>query len=262
MLPKGHFIPIEGFGQPVAGFCTTREGGVSFEPYQSLNLGLHVGDNPEAVHANRACLNRDLPQPPVWLNQVHGTQVFNADRYDPSHAPQTVPTADAAVTTRIDLPLAILTADCLPIVMADQSGTVLGVAHAGWRGLAQGVLEATLQAMQQASPHMRGYSAWIGPGIGPLAFQVGQEVYQTFVEQHADDHVFFKPDVHQPDKWLADLAGLAEQRLFRLGAQKIVQSQRCTVQEDKYFFSYRREGQTGRMATVAWLTRCDGTTII
>ncbi len=248
-------IPVEGFGQSVAGFCTTREGGVSAEPYQSLNLGLHVGDNPLAVNANRNLLNTALPNQPIWLNQVHGTQVFEANQCLHAETQQPVPTADAAVTTQIDLPLAILTADCLPIVMTDKAGTVLGVAHAGWRGLARGVLEATLQTMQQASPSLHDWTAWVGPGIGPLAFQVGQDVYQTFIDQHEADHVFFKPDTHQPGKWLADLAGLAGQRLIRLGAQKIVQSQRCTFNEKNHFFSYRREGQTGRMATVAWLTR-------
>lgn len=252
-IPDNLIIPINGLSDQVRGFCSTRQGGVSIAPYQALNLGLHVGDDPQAVQANRALLNTNLPKPPIWLNQVHGTTVFDADQPFEINAQHHVPTADAAVTTQTERPLAILTADCLPIVIANHSGTVLGVAHAGWRGLAEGVLEATLQAMQQATPAMQNWSAWVGPGIGTKAFQIGQDVYNTFVKQSAAYAVFFTPDPRDPSKWFADLAGLACHRLSSLGAQSIYQSQRCTVTEAQQFFSYRREGRTGRMATVAWL---------
>jgi YfiH family protein len=248
-------IPINGLSDQVRGFCTTRQGGTSLSPYQSLNLGSHVGDDPQAVKANRALLSAMLPKSPVWLNQVHGITVYNADQTHQVDAQNPVPTADAAVTTQLEHPLAILTADCLPIVMTNLSGTVLGVVHAGWRGLAQGILEATLQAMKQLSPTMQNWSAWVGPGIGAQAFQVGQDVYDTFVEHSKANVVFFTPDPHHADKWFADLAGLAGHRLSLLGAQSIYQSQCCTVGDAQRFFSYRRDGQTGRMATLAWLTQ-------
>ncbi len=252
-MPDNLFLPINGLSEQVAGFCSTRQGGVSLPPYKSLNLGLHVGDDPQAVGANRALLNAHLPKPPVWLNQVHGVNVFDADQPCQPHAQHPIPTADAAITTQTERPLAILTADCLPIVIANHSGTVLGLAHAGWRGLAQGVLEATLQAMRQASPSKQSWSAWVGPGIGAQAFQVGQDVYDTFVDQSATYARFFTLDPNQPSKWFADLAGLAGHRLSLLGSQFVHQSQRCTVTEAELFFSYRRDGQTGRMATIAWL---------
>lgn len=252
-MPDNLFIPINGFSAQVTGFCTTRQGGVSIPPYQSLNLGLHVGDNPQAVMANRALINAKLPKPPIWLNQVHGTNVFDADQPFQPHTQHPIPTADAAVTTQVDQPLAILTADCLPIVIANHSGTVLGLVHAGWRGLAQGVLEATLQTMRQANPFMQSWSAWVGPGIGAQAFQVGQDVYDTFVDQSATYARFFSLDPNQPSKWFADLAGVAGHRLSLLGSQYVYQSQRCTVTEAQHFFSYRRDGRTGRMATIAWL---------
>ena len=252
-MPDNLLIKINGLSDRVAGFCTTRQGGVSIPPYDSLNLGLHVGDNPQAVRANRALLNVKLPKPPVWLNQVHGINVFDADQPFEPHAQHPIPTADAAVTTQTEQPLAILTADCLSIVMANHSGTVLGLVHAGWRGLALGVLEATLQAMRQANPSMQSWSAWVGPGIGVQAFQVGQDVYDTFVDQSATYAGFFTVDLNQPNKWFADLAGLAGHRLSLMGAQSIYQSQRCTATEAQHFFSYRRDGRTGRMATIAWL---------
>ena len=252
-MPDSLFIPINGLSDRLTGFCTTRQGGVSIPPYESLNLGLHVGDNPQAVRANRALVNAKLPKPPIWLNQVHGIDVFNADQTLEPHAQHPIPTADAAVTTQTERPLAILTADCLPIVIANHSGTVLGLVHAGWRGLALGVLEATLQAMRQANPSMQSWSAWVGPGIGVQAFQVGQDVYDTFVNQSATYTSFFTLDPKQPGKWFADLAGLAGHRLSLLGSQSIYQSQRCTVTEAQQFFSYRRDGRTGRMATIAWL---------
>jgi YfiH family protein len=252
-MPDNLFKTINGLSDRVAGFCTTRQGGVSIPPYDSLNLGLHVGDNPQAVRANRALLNAKLPKPPVWLNQVHGINVFDADQPFEPHAQHPIPTADAAVTTQTEQPLAILTADCLPIVIANHSGTVLGVVHAGWRGLALGVLEATLGVMRQANPSMQSWSAWVGPGIGAQTFQVGQDVYDTFVNQNATYACFFTSDPTQPSKWFADLAGIAGYRLSLLGSQTIYQSQRCTVTETQHFFSYRRDGRTGRMATIAWL---------
>ncbi|WP_323028962.1 polyphenol oxidase family protein [Castellaniella defragrans] len=189
-------------GEPWPGvryFSTWRVGGVSLPPRDSLNLGLHVGDDPLAVRENRLRLRRALPGDPLWLEQVHGTDVFDADAAPEDAAAGPAPRADAAVTTRRGRPLAIMTADCLPVVLADEAGTVLGVAHAGWRGLAAGVLENTLAAMRRRAPAARGWRAWIGPGIGPAAFQVGAEVREAFLDQDPGLAACF---VFQPDRGL------------------------------------------------------------
>ncbi len=237
-------------------FCTTRAGGVGHAPFDSLNLGLGAGDDPDVVLENREILRKYLPGEPCWLKQVHGAHVVDAD--DPqSFGPGCqVPQADAAVTTMPERVLAILTADCLPVVMADDQARVLGVAHAGWRGLAGGVLEATLKRMQETSPQSRSWRAWVGPAIGSGSFQVGDEVRQAFIEAGNQTEGFFVKDPLVPGKWLADLAGLAHWRLTCMGVGQIELSGHCTVSDSqKRFFSYRRDGQTGRMATLAWLSR-------
>lgn len=278
-------------------FCTTRTGGCGQAPYDSLNLGLGAGDDPRTVLENRARLRRSLPAEPFWLRQVHGCTVADADatvdadvvcdtpgftsaaggllaeRRDPDGIPD-VPEADAAVTIRRGRVLAVLTADCLPVVLTDVDGLVLGVAHAGWRGLAGGVLEATLSAMRQRVPQARGWRAWIGPGIGPSAFQVGDDVRRAFAgdgcanaiveidaasvagtgNASSETLAFFRADPGAPGKWLADLAGLARWRLSRMGVADIECSGLCTVTDvQRRFFSYRRDGRTGRLATLAWL---------
>jgi YfiH family protein len=229
-------------------FCTWRTGGVSPAPWDSLNLGLHVGDAPEAVQANRDRLRRSLPAEPLWLDQVHGTEVCDADTWQSARTP----CADAAVTTRTGRPLAIMTADCLPVVLADEAGSVLGLAHAGWRGLAAGVLEHTLQVMRRRAPQAGEWRAWIGPAIGTEAFEVGADVYRAFVDQDAALAACFTA---QPEagRWHADLAGLAGARLARAGVTRIESSGACTCRQADRYFSYRRDGQTGRQATLAWL---------
>jgi len=260
-------------GEPWTGvryFSTWRTGGVSRAPRDSLNLGAHVGDDPSAVRENRLRLRRALPGEPLWLEQVHGTAVFDADAA-PASGPGTVeaagsgapaaragaasvPCADAAVTTLHDRPLAIMTADCLPVVLADGAGTVLGVAHAGWRGLAAGVLENTLDAMRRRAPAARGWRAWIGPGIGPAAFQVGPEVREAFIGPggRPDWDVFFSAE---PDgaHWRADLAGLARARLLRAGVDRVEASGECTWTRADRYFSHRRDPGSGRQATLAYL---------
>ncbi len=237
-------------------FCTTRTGGVGQPPYDTFNLGVGAGDDPAVVRANRQILRQNLPAEPCWLRQVHGTLVADADDDAVFGLDCPVPEVDAAVTTTPGRVLAILTADCLPVVLSDEDGLVLGAAHAGWRGLAGGVLEATLQRMQAKSPSSRVWRAWIGPAIGFSAFQVGEEVRQAFLQAgYCQDGLFLK-DPGAPGKWLADLAGLAHWRLTRMGIQHIERSGLCTVSDpDRRFFSYRRDGQTGRMATLAWLNR-------
>lgn len=241
-------------------FCTTRAGGIGSPPYDTLNLGLGAGDDPRVVAVNRARLRSALPAEPFWLRQVHGTAVADADATSPANDPvrsadpPDPPQADAAVTTAPRRVLAVLTADCLPVVLGDIDGKVLGVAHAGWRGLAGGVLETTFAAMQQRLPNARGWRAWIGPGIGATVFQVGDEVRQSFAHAGSDAPGMFVADPAAPGKWLADLAGLAYWRLLRMGVSQIESSRLCTVTDPGHrFFSYRRDGRCGRMATVAWL---------
>ena len=252
-------MTAESFGLPVHDgpdwpgvriFATTRAGGVSRPPYASLNLGAHVGDAPEAVAENRARLRAMLPSSPLWLDQVHGTRVADADReQDPGPA-------DAAVTRTRGKVLAVMTADCLPVVIAAPDAGVLAVAHAGWRGLAAGVLENAVAAMGAVPAGM--LRAWIGPAIGPAAFEVGDEVRAAFGLGQTPPDGAFAPagtfDAAGKPKWLADLPALAEQRLRACGVGMVVRSGLCTVAGNDRFYSYRKEGATGRFATLAWLT--------
>lgn len=234
-------------------FCTTRQGGVSTGPRASLNLGRHVGDDALLVDENRRRLARRLPAAPLWLDQVHGTKVFDADaaRGESGDAVG-LPRADAAVTTSAGRVLAIMTADCLPVVIADLDGAALGVAHAGWRGLVGGVLENTLHSLRARHPRAAGWRAWIGPGISQPHFEVGGEVREAFVVQDPDSAVFFIAGV-RPGKWQADLPGLARARLLKAGVQQVQASGHCTYARSDMFYSYRRDPDGGRMATLAWL---------
>ena len=221
---------------------TTRAGGVSQAPWGSLNLGDHVGDDPAHVAANRARLRRQLPAEPGWLRQVHSARVVELGR-------ETDREADAVLTRQPAQVCAVLTADCLPVLLCDRAGSVVAAAHAGWRGLADGVLEATVAAMQVPP---EGILAWMGAAIGPQAFEVGDEVRQAFVAQHAEASVAFvlQPT---PGKWLADIYQLARIRLKHAGVQAIYGGGRCTFNEADSFYSYRRDGVTGRMAALIWL---------
>jgi YfiH family protein len=234
-------------------FCTTRVGGVGTGPHASLNLGLRAGDRPEAVAENRRRVRALLPADALWLRQVHGADVVDADG-----PVENEPAADAAVTVLPDRPLAIMAADCLPVVIAESGGRALGAAHAGWRGLARGVLENTLQALRRKCPDAAGWQAWIGPGIGPAAFEVGQDVVDAFAAGGPEALALFAPRAGHPGKWLADLPRLAALRLRRAGVDSVHASGLCTVSDPERFFSYRRDGATGRMALFAWLSagRC------
>lgn len=247
------------FGAPLESLriiSTTRFGGVSQSPYDDLNLGLHVGDDPAAVTENRARLRLALPNDPVWINQVHGTRVLDADAIDPSETFE----ADAMVTRQPRRVLAIQTADCLPIVIS-AGQEILGVAHAGWRGLAKGVLPDLIGAMRHkaASLGQRAplqWRVWIGPCIGPAAFEVGQVVYDAFVPMDPECQSFFSPVLGAPHKWFCDLPGLAIYQCQRLGIEATEWCGLCTVDDvESRFFSYRKQGRTGRMATLAWLDR-------
>lgn len=229
----------------VKALSTTRRGGVSHAPFDSFNLGDHVGDDPQAVAANRAELRKVIstPRAPAWLQQVHGNQVVMAGA-----EPQ--PQADASFSRQPGQPCVIMTADCLPVLFCDQAGSVVAAAHAGWRGLANGVLEQTLAAMQVPAEQVL---VWLGPAIGPQAFEVGQEVKDNFVQYSGEAEVAFRPGV-LPGKYWADLYLLARQRLALQGVQHIYGGNYCTFSEEQRFFSYRRDKTTGRMATLIWLT--------
>ncbi len=219
---------------------TTRQGGVSCAPYDSLNLGAHVGDAPLAVARNRMLLNGILPSEPVWLEQVHGTAVADAD-----HA-SCVPRADACIARRGVC--VVMTADCLPLLLCDKQGSVVAAVHAGWRGLAAGVIEATVLAMGVAPDNLL---AWLGPAISQPAFEVGEEVRAVFVDADATATAAFTPGAS--GKWQADIYALARRRLHALGVTRVYGGERCTCRESDLFFSYRRDGVTGRMGSFIWL---------
>jgi len=221
---------------------TTRLGGVSLAPYDSLNLGLHVGDDPVRVNHNRMRLAPLMPSEPVWLEQVHGTAVANAD----AAACRVV--ADACIARHRGAVCVVMTADCLPVLLCDEDGTVAGAAHAGWRGLCDGVLEATVQAMGVA-PHT--LLAWLGPAISQEHFEVGSEVRDAFIARQAQaDEAFI---AQGNGRYRADLYLLAHQRLKALGITRISGGNRCTYREREHFYSFRRDGVTGRMGTFIWL---------
>ncbi|NYT65831.1 peptidoglycan editing factor PgeF [Alcaligenaceae bacterium] len=255
-MPDTVLHTVSGASLPgVQYFCTTRQGGVSTGPWASLNLGLHTDDDIAHVQSNRQRLQAMLPGAPVWLNQVHGTEVFDADVLPSQELnwPAVVPTADAVITSQLDRPLIIMTADCLPIVLVSSDGCALGLAHAGWRGLAAGVLENTLEALKRKTDSAVSWYAWIGPSISQPCFEVGDDVLGVFTDTDAQAARYFIRG-KLPGKWQADLPGLAYRRLLQAGVGTIERSGLCTYTDSQQFFSYRRTPVTGRLATVAWLT--------
>lgn len=228
--------------------CSTlRSGGCSTAPYDSLNLGAHVGDKAEHVAMNRRRL-RDavsLPADPFWLNQVHGTSVVTAGEDNTLGCD-----ADASVARATGKVCVVMTADCLPVLFCSQYGDEVAAAHAGWRGLCDGVLESTLSRMQTDN---RNILAWLGPAIGPTAFEVGDEVQAAFVEKDAASKAAFTRN--RPRHWLADLYQLARIRLHDAGVTRISGGEYCTYTDSARFFSYRRDGVTGRMASLIWILK-------
>lgn len=221
---------------------TTRLGGVSQAPYDSLNFGLHVKDNAMHVAQNRQLLSAILPSEPVWLNQVHGVNVVD------TAVASCVPEADAGFSQQKNVVCVTMTADCLPVLLCDNQGTVVAAVHAGWRSLCDGVLEATVSKMDANPSNLM---AWLGPAIGPRAFEVGGEVRTQFIAKDAQAEIAFKP---HGEKWLADIYTIARQRLSNLGVTQVYGGGLCTYTEEARFFSFRRDGDTGRMATLIWLT--------
>ena len=226
----------------IHGFTTTRNGGFSQGPWDSLNLGSSCGDDPRHVEKNRQFLSDLLPSEPRWLRQVHGASVVG---WDKANIPGTE--ADAIVGKQSGQVCAVLTADCLPVLFCNEAGTHIAAAHAGWRGLAAGVLEATVLAMECKPADLM---AWMGPAIGPRVYEVGKDVYDAFTNLNIENCIAFQP---YRDRWLADIYQLARMALTNIGITQISGGQHCTFEEKGRFFSYRRDGETGRMASVVWL---------
>lgn len=262
----------------VRAVMTTRVGGVSRPPYDSFNPASHVGDDPAAVADNRRLLRESLPAEPLWLNQVHGNRVFELvspplekggrgdsrgdDRDTSLESPpsplfqrgEIIPEADACLTRKPGQVCAVLTADCLPVLFCDDSGTVVAAAHAGWRGLASGVLEETVRAMNVDPGRIL---VWLGAAIGPNSFEVGAEVREAFVARHPMAGIAFRPALpgtldEAPRKWLADIYMLARIRLAAIGVERVHGGGDCTLKDSRRFYSYRRDGRTGRMASLIW----------
>ena len=228
----------------VRAFVTTRSGGVSEGAYASMNLGMSSGDDAQRVARNREIVREILPEAPRWLAQVHGTDVLELDRDEPAGRPK----ADAAVSRTRNRVCAVLTADCMPLLLCDLRGDAVAVAHAGWRGLAAGVVE---NAFRSLGAQAQETIAWMGPAIGPAAFEVGPEVREAFVAHDARAASAFIG--HKPGKFMADLYALARQRLEAVGVRGIFGGGFCTYADADRFFSYRREKQSGRMGTFIWM---------
>jgi len=240
----------------IRAFQTIRAGGVSAGAFGlaagrpgGLNLGAHVGDAPEAVAENRARLAAAVPGPVRWLQQVHGCAVHDADAPWAADGP---PVADAAITCRPGTVLAIMTADCLPVLLADTRGDGVGIAHAGWRGLAAGVIEATVDALRARVGGRAELVAWLGPAIGPRAFEVGEDVRLAFRDADAAAQQAFVPGPAQ-GKWFADLYALARIRLAGRGIVRVAGGDRCTVEDVERCYSHRRDRRSGRMASLVWI---------
>lgn len=227
----------------VKALTTLRSGGVSLTPFDSFNLAMHVGDAPTAVLQNRDILQKSakLPTKPLWLKQVHGIEVVTAEDFSSEETPE----ADAAIAFHPNQICTVLTADCLPILLCDQKGSKIGAVHAGWKGLAQGVIEATVEKL---SPNPENLLAWLGPAIGPESFEVREEVHSVFSQ--VDERKAFRP--FGQEAWLLDIYYLAKLRLMRLGIKQIFGGGYCTYRESDRFYSFRRDKITGRMATLIW----------
>lgn len=226
---------------------TTRLGGVSQTPYDALNLGDHVHDNPIHVAHNRQLLSDFVPSEPVWLNQVHGARVIDAA------LSSCMESADAAFTQRREVVCVTMTADCLPVLVCDTQGSIVAAVHAGWRSLCDGVIEQTIQAMLAQRPDLKPNQlmAWLGPAIGPQVFEVGEEVSAQFIAKDSHAASAF---VARGDKWLGNLPMIARQRLRLLGIEAVFGGNECTYSSPEKYFSFRRDGVTGRMATLIWLS--------
>jgi YfiH family protein len=227
----------------VKALITTRQGGCSAAPFDSLNLAEHVGDDAASVARNRAQLAHEceLPNSPFWLNQVHGSSVVSPQSARPGCQ------ADAVYTDQLNSVCAVLTADCLPLLITDRQGSEVCAVHAGWRGLAAGVIENALQRFHSPAEQLL---VWLGPAIGPAVFEVGDEVRNCFIHDRQEADQCFTAT--RPGHWLADIYGLARIRLKGAGVGFVTGGEYCTLTQERLFFSYRRDGVTGRMAALIW----------
>ncbi len=223
----------------VKALTTTREGGFSKPPFDSFNLADHVNDDIEQVLKNRQLLNESLPNTPVWLSQTHTNKVV--ELMANTHIAESF---DGSYTTQANIVCTVMTADCLPILLTDSQGSFVAAVHAGWRGLADGIIENTLANIKTDANQIL---AWLGPAIGPECFEVGDDMKSQFAD---DEQATFKV---YGDKWLCDIYALAVKRLNKLGVNKIYGGQHCTYKEDALFYSYRRDGACGRMASCIWI---------
>lgn len=232
----------------VQGIMTTRQGGVSLPPYDSLNLGDHVGDDKSAVKINRTLLVEKLalPQQPIFLNQTHSTKVLRLPCFDGADL-----NADAVYSNQPNQVCLVMTADCLPVLFTNKQGNEVAAAHAGWRGLCDGVLEETVKQFRAPKEEI---IVWLGAAIGPQVFQVGKEVVEQFVAKDPEAKQAFIPDPKAENKFLGNLYQIAKQRLNALGITEIYGGEHCTYSEKERFFSYRRDGKTGRMASLIWFS--------
>ena len=240
----------------VFALITTRSGGVSSAPYDSLNLGAHVGDSPERVAENRRLIHLHIPSEPIWLNQIHSTLVSTpAQRIKPDGQPIV---ADAAITNKPNEVLAILTADCLPVLFSSRDGSVIGAAHAGWKGLCSGVLENTVSEILFANPHLSSSDllAYLGPAIGPKVYEVGEDVYHSFKASACGiGKGDFQEIPTKKGKYLANLYSIAKNRLHTAGLIQVSGGAYCTFLDSSHFYSYRRDGVTGRFASLIWISQ-------
>jgi YfiH family protein len=238
---------------PCHTFMTTRylANALSKKPFDTFNLGTHVGDEEKDVLFNRELLQSYIPNHPIFVSQIHGSDIMSVKEH-----PSQLLTADGLFTDQKNLPLAILTADCLPVVITDKEGQFLSVIHAGWRGLANGIINRAISLFMSHQVNPENLFVWMGASIGPEAFEVGKEVKDIFINQHSNKmSSFFLPSPHQSNKYLGNLYEITRCILMTMGllGDKIQYKPYCTFSDSTRFFSYRRDGQCGRMATIAWL---------
>ena len=240
-------VPSWSVPKQIKAYSTTRVGGASCGDYDSFNLAYHVGDQADRVTANHKILQQTLtlPKPPIWLQQVHGSRVVELGRDHDLRA-------DAAVCFEPDIVAAILTADCLPVLLCGRDADCVGLVHAGWRGMVAGIIEATVQAMRCPAADL---SAWLGPGIGPHAYRVGNEVRDAFVREDEELALAFLPD--NVGSWMMNLYEIAALKLTRLGVLAVTGGDFCTYTDAPRFYSFRRDGVTGRMAHLIWISSKD-----
>jgi YfiH family protein len=245
-IPSEWLVPNWDAPKNIKSIMTSRQGGFSQAPFDSMNLGDHVDDDLATVIRNRASLKQRLrlPNEPLWLTQVHGVTIANADQQQAANVE-----ADAAVAHKVGSVCAVMTADCLPVLFCNQQGTAIAAAHAGWRGLHKGILEHTAKSLNCPTEEIM---AWFGVAIGAAHFEVGSEVRAAFTSVQAKAHAAFMPSTNK-GKWLADIYLLARLRLESIGLKNISGGEYCSYTDQQHFYSYRREAKTGRMVSLIWM---------